>query len=135
MATVLTTARPAPVVKGHVLDQTATPSRTSGHRHAGDPRRQRDDIVERPHAHEQEDCAHEATKAADIMSAESGADKRGEYGHDNERHAQRGPGASSKCADAFGGRRKPQTCDGQPRGTDDDAADYVRGEVASQVHA
>ena len=69
------------------------------------------------------------------MSAESGAEKRSQYDHEEERHAQCRPGAGRECADARGSRRKLQTCDGQPRDTDDEAADHVRGEMASQVHA
>ena len=85
--------------------------------------------------HEQEGRAHEATETAGIMSAESGAEKRGERDRDDERHAKGRLRAGRESADARASRRKLQACKGQRRDTDDEAAEHVRGEMASQVHA
>ena len=100
------------------------------HRRACYPRRRRDEIVECPPVHEQEVRACEATETAGIMSAEPGAGKRDERDRDDEQHAKR-----RLRADARASRRKLQTCKSERRDTDDEAAQHVRGEMASQVHA
>ena len=116
------TARPGPVVIVHVLDQSATPRRTSATampaiRAAGGT---------------------ESSSARVWMSrsvAESGAGKRGERDRDDERHAKGRLRAGRERADARASRRKLQACKGERRDTDDEAAEHVRGEMASQVHA
>ena len=104
------------------------------HRHSSHPRRRRDGIVERPRVDEQEGRAHEATEAAGIISAESGAGKRGERDRDDERHAKDRPRPGRGSADARASGGKLQACKGERRDTDDEAAEHVRGEMASQVH-